>query len=192
MTERTRSTLVLALLALAMAATRINHFAPLPDASWAVFFVGGFQLRRWTRTAFPLLMLLAVVIDWLVIRAQGIDFWQHYCVSAAYWCLVPAYFALWAGGAWLRGQYRHAGLRELGCCAVALVAAVALCHLIAQGSFYWVSASVAAPTVAGWAGNYADWFPLYLRSAAIYVAIAAAAQWLVERATGGAATPALR
>ena len=48
------------LLVLLMVGTRINHFAPIPDASWAVFFIGGFYLRSWTRWAFPLLMALAV------------------------------------------------------------------------------------------------------------------------------------
>ena len=41
------SLLILGLLALVMAATRINHFAIFPDASWAVFFVAGFYLNRW-------------------------------------------------------------------------------------------------------------------------------------------------
>lgn len=40
-------------LALVMAATRINHFGALPDASWAVFFLAGFYLRGSARWAFP-------------------------------------------------------------------------------------------------------------------------------------------
>lgn len=181
MTERMRNTLVLALLALTMLATRINHFAPVPDASWAVFFIAGFQLRRQVRWAFPLLMALAVAIDWAVIRGQGLAFWQHYCVSPGYAALLPAYFALWAGGAWLRGRYAGASLAALGWTAAALLGSVALCHLVAQGSFYWTSASVPEPSLAGWAGNYADWFLPYLRTAALYVGIAAALQWAAER-----------
>ena len=88
---------ILAGLALMMVATRANHFAAIPDASWAIFFVGGFYLRHFTKWAFPLLMALAVVVDWAVITAQGINFWSHYCVSPGYWMLVPAYFSLWAG-----------------------------------------------------------------------------------------------
>lgn len=188
MNESHRSAVLLALLAALMLATRINHFAPVPDASWAVFFIAGFQLRRQVRWAFPLLMALAVAIDWAVIRGQGLAFWQHYCVSPGYACLIPAYFMLWAGGAWLRGRYAGANLAALGRTALALTAAVALCHLIAQGSFYWTSASVPAPSLAGWAGNYADWFGPYLRSAALYVAPAAALQWAGER-LGGRAQP---
>ncbi|AJQ82099.1 hypothetical protein WKH86_12890 [Xanthomonas oryzae pv. oryzae] len=181
MTPRSHDTLILSLLAVSMAATRINHFAPVPDASWAVFFIGGFHLAARTRLAFPLLMLLAVAVDWLVITRQGMSFWQHYCVSPAYWCLIPAYFALWAGGVWLRRHYRGAQWSALARLLPALLIAVALCQLIAQGSFYWISASVAEPTVAGWFKNYTDWLGPYLRSAALYVAAAAVIQVAAER-----------
>ena len=173
MTATAQRTLILTLLAALMAATRINHFAPVPDASWAVFFLGGAYLATWTRWAFPLLMALAVAVDYLVISRSGVSFWQHYCVSAAYWFLVPAYFAMWAGGMWLRRGGIASDLRTLGRGAVALVASVAACQLIAQGSFYWVSASVADPTIAGWWQNYAQWLLPYMQTAAMYVGGAA-------------------
>ncbi|MGI8560613.1 MAG: hypothetical protein ACR2J7_04095 [Luteimonas sp.] len=166
---------ILTLLAVAIAATRLHHFAVIPDASWAVFFVAGFYLRSWTRWAFPALLALAVLVDWVAIQAQGLSFWQHYCVSPAYWCLVPAYFALWAGGTWLRRQSPARDLRSLGLLAASLLASVAVCHLIAQGSFYWISSSVAEPTFAGWWKNYSDWLLPYLGTTALYVGIAAAA-----------------
>lgn len=174
MTDRSLRAFVLLLLALAMIATRINHFAPLPDASWAVFFLGGFYLRAWTRWAFPLLMALAVLIDWLVISSQGLAFWQHYCISPGYLALVLAYLALWAGGAWLRGRPATAAGIALARGAVVLVLSVAACHLIAQGAFYWTSASVAEPSLAGWMRNYGDWFLPYLRTTVLYVAAAVA------------------
>lgn len=173
---------ILTLLAVAIATTRLHHFAAIPDASWAVFFIGGFYLRDWTRWAFPALMALAVLVDWLVIRAQGISFWQHYCVSPAYWCLVPAYFALWAGGLWLRRQSAAIDGRALGRLAASLLVSVAVCHLIAQGSFYWISSSVAEPTLAGWWQNYSNWLLPYLRVTALYVGIAAAAHVAILKA----------
>ena len=180
MTANVQRAFILSLLVLLMAGTRINHFAPIPDASWAVFFIGGFYLRNWTRWAFPLLMGLAVVVDWAVISSQGMSFWQHYCVSAAYWMLIPAYFAMWAGGMLLRRYYRSASLKSLGLLAVSVIGSVALCHLIAQGSFYWISASVAEPTFAGWAKNYSDWLLPYMQSAAMYIGAAALVQVVVE------------
>ena len=180
MTANVQRAFILSLLVLLMAGTRINHFAPVPDASWAVFFIGGFYLRNWTRWAFPLLMGLAVVVDWAVISSQGMSFWQHYCVSAAYWMLIPAYFAMWAGGMLLRRYYSSASLKSLGLLAATVIGSVALCHLIAQGSFYWISASVAEPTFAGWAANYGHWFGPYLAGTAIFVALAAIAQVVSE------------
>ena len=180
MTANVQRAFILSLLVLLMAGTRINHFAPVPDASWAVFFIGGFYLRNWTRWAFPLLMGLAVVVDWAVISSQGMSFWQHYCVSAAYWMLIPAYFAMWAGGMLLRRYYKAASWQSLGMLAGTLIGSVALCHLIAQGSFYWISASVAEPSFAGWAKNYSDWLLPYMQSAAIYIGAAALVQVAVE------------
>ncbi|WP_305806326.1 hypothetical protein [Stenotrophomonas sp. YIM B06876] len=181
MTANVQRVFILSVLVLLMAGTRINHFAPLPDASWAVFFIGGFYLRSWTRWAFPALMALAVAVDWAVISHQGLDFWQHYCVSAAYWMLIPAYFAMWAGGSLLRRSYTGACWSSLGRFAMTLIASVALCHLIAQGSFYWISASVSEPTFAGWAKNYSDWLLPYLRSAALYATAAVVAQVASEQ-----------
>ena len=175
--------IVLSLLALLMAATRshvFTHFTPVPDASWAVFFIGGFYLRDWARWAFPALMALAVAIDWMVIRGQGMDFFAHYCVSPGYWMLVPAHAAMWAGGHWLRRHYTGASPGALARLAAVVVVATATCHLFAQGGFYWLSPAVAEPTVAGWAANYGHWFGPYLAATAMFVAVAAVAQALSE------------
>lgn len=177
---------VLVALLLLMAATRLHlpatltHLGPVPDASWAAFFLAGFYLRRWSLWAFPLFMVLAVGVDYAVITGQGMDFWQHYCVSAAYWFLVPAYGALWAGGALLaRVAPRLHTNGTLVAGAGLLVAAVALCHLLSQGSFYWISDSVPQRSLAGWAQNYGDWFLPFLRTTAIYVGLAAIAHAFV-------------
>ncbi len=183
MNANTSRLFILFVLALLMAASRahvFDHFSP-PDASWAVFFIAGFHLRGWGRWVFPGLMALAVGVDWWVITGQGIDFWNHYCVSAAYWFLVPAYAAMWAGGAWLRRRYTGASWEALGRLAAAFVLSVLACHLLAQGSFYWLSDSVTNPTLAGWWENYTDWLAPYLVTAGVYVAIAAALQVAAER-----------
>lgn len=170
---------IFAIVALLMVSTRLHlpaaftHFGPIPDASWAAFFIGGFYLRGSSRWAFPLLMALAVLTDYVVISAQGIDFWSHYCVSAAYWFLLPAHLALWTGGLLTRRAYhRAANGRALAVLAGSLALSVAACHLLSQGSFYWISDSVPAPSVAGWWKNYADWLLPYLRVTAIYVGLA--------------------
>lgn len=165
---------VFAFLALVMAATRAHHFGPVPDASWAVFFASGVYLAGHHRWAFPVLMALAVVVDWLVIRAAGLDFWSHYCVSPGYWFLLPAHAAMLGAGQWAatKGLAPRWGL--LGRLLLALTVGVALCHLFAQGGFYWFSSSVAEPTLAGWWKNYSDWLPSYAQVAFAYVGLGAA------------------
>ncbi len=171
-TTTTRLSIFL-VLATVMAATRLNHFGAIPDASWAMFFIGGFYLRENARWMFPALMAVAIAVDWLVISSTGASFWSHYCVSPGYWFLLPAHFSLWAAGSLLARASRQPGATTLGLLVIAVFAGTALCHLFAQGGFYWFSDSVAAPTVAGWAKNYADWFLPYLRTTGIYVGLAA-------------------
>ncbi|MBB3227657.1 uncharacterized BrkB/YihY/UPF0761 family membrane protein [Luteibacter sp. Sphag1AF] len=183
LTQKQRLGVFLAL-ALVMAATRMNHFGALPDASWAVFFLGGFWLRGSARWAFPLLMAEAVLVDFLVITNQGLDFWSHYCVSAAYWFLVPAYFSMWMGGSLLARFAPRIDAKALGLLAVSLVAAVSVCYLISNGSFYWLSNSVPQPRSMGaWMANLGDWYLPYLRTSAIYVGIGAVMHVLVVKLT---------
>lgn len=174
LTQRSRLTIFL-VLAVVMAATRLHHFGAVPDASWAVFFIAGFYLRGSARWAFPALMVLAVLVDYVVITQAGLSFWSHYCVSPGYWFLLPAHFSLWAMGSLLRRHYNGLTPRTLGLLVVTAFTGVALCHFFAQGGFYWLSSQVAEPTVAGWAKNYADWFLPYLRTTAIYIGVAAVA-----------------
>ena len=163
---------IFSVLALAMVATRFHHFAIVPDASWAMFFVAGFYLRGSARWAFPLLMALAVAVDIAVISGQGMNFWTHYCVSPAYWMLLPAYAALWFGGAWLRSRYNGLTLASLGRLAAALLVTTTLCYLISNGSFYWLSPVVGERSVAGWFKNLGDWYFSFLGTTVAYVGIA--------------------
>ena len=190
---------ILAILAIVMLATRVNHFAALPDASWAVFFAAGFYLRGHLRSAFPLLMALAVLIDFFVITGQGIDFWSHYCVSIAYWFLVPAYLALWLGGSVVRAAYRAIGVRELVVLGACAIVAMSVSYAISNGSYYWLSdtwmAGGKVRSLGGWIENLGDWYVPYLRTTLMYVGIGAllhVAATLAARSIGGAAPAAAR
>lgn len=197
MTPNTQRATILALL-VALMATRLHlpasvtHFGSIPDASWAVFFIGGYYLRGWSRGAFPALMGLAVLIDFVVIRSQGLDFWAHYCMSAAYWFLVPAYLAMWAGGAALRRLQPAVDANALGLLVATLVGSVVVCHMISQGSFYWLSDSIAEPSLGGWWKNFSDWFVPYLRTTSIYVGLALIVHIGVQQAQRLAATASVR
>ena len=161
-------------LALVMGLTRLHHFNVVPDASWAIFFLAGFWLRGSARWAFPILIAEAVLIDFLVITGQGLDFWTHYCVSPAYWC-IPVYFgAMWFGGSWLAAHQRGLSAATLGMAAAALLISEAACYLISNGSFYWLSSTLPQPrSIGSWMSNLGDWYLPFLGTTAVYVSIGA-------------------
>ena len=170
---------IFAALALVMAATRIHHsilhhFDALPDASWGAFFLAGFWLRGSARWAFPLLMVEAVLIDYIVITNTGISFWSHYCVSAGYWFLIPAYGSLWLGGSWLAKHQHGLRLSTLALAVIALLVGENLCYLISNGSFYWLSSNVPTPrSFSAWFENLGDWYLPFLQTTALYVGLGA-------------------
>ena len=72
-----------------MIATRFHHFGTalhLPDASMALFFLGGLWPRR--HLAFAAFMALAVLLDWVSVSYAGVS---DFCVTPAYSFLLPAY-----------------------------------------------------------------------------------------------------
>ena len=164
------------LLAVLMLATRQNHFGLLTDASWAVFFLGGFYVG--TVTLFALFMAIAIAMDYVATQHLGVS---SYCLSPAYPFLLPSYATLWIGGLWTARRW-HAGqpLRNAVQLALALWAATSVCFLISNGSFYWLSGRV-APTLAGWSVNLGDWYGAFLLVPFAYVSLAATAQLVGER-----------
>lgn len=98
---------IVAALAFFMLLTRGSHvltqFA-LPDASLAVFLMGGLFLgtHHKSRAAwFVALFVLASVIDF---GAAALDPVQGFCLTNGYWGLIPSYAAMWLGGVWLGKQ----------------------------------------------------------------------------------------
>ncbi|RUL76678.1 hypothetical protein [Dyella choica] len=168
---------IFAALALGLAVTRVHlslFHHDIWDASWGVFFLAGFWLRGTGRWAFPLLMAEAVLVDYVVITLSGTNFWEHYCVSAGYWFLVPAYGSLWIGGSWLAKHQHGIKLTTLGMAAAALLVSENACYVISNGSFYWLSAHVAAPkSFAAWFENLGHWYLPFLQTTAAYVALGA-------------------
>ena len=170
---------ILAILALVMTATRVNHFAALPDASWAVFFVAGFYLRgtcalgipaadgarradRFRRDHRPGHRFLESLlrVDRVLVPGAGVS---SRCGSAAACCAV-------CRGLGLRDA-RAAGR----CCSrfrQRLLSPVERQLLLAERNVDEPAAKCAASR--GWAENLGDWYLPYLRTSAIYVGMAAA------------------
>jgi hypothetical protein len=163
--------LIFAGLAAAMAATRLPmtaSFLHLQDASWAVFFLAGFWLSAQWRRAFPGLMVVAVAVDLIAIRYLGIP---NYCVTPAYWFLIPSYGALWLGGRWLRRNLTF-DVRGAAMALASLLLSVSVCFLVSNGSFYWLGGRV-DPTWQGWMSNFAAWYWPFLHVPLVQVGFVA-------------------
>jgi hypothetical protein len=180
---RSRVLIGLALTAL-MAATRGQQFAPLgqhlPDASLAVFFLAGFYLRSvW---GFGALFAFATLIDLTAIGWGGVS---GYCLTPAYWLLVPAYGSVWAAGRWYGGRHRAspATLPALG---VALLSGGLAAELFASGGFYLFSGRFAEVSLVGFAHSLVDYLPGTLLALFAYAALAAMVHLsLMPRGTAG-------
>ncbi|MFC0711104.1 hypothetical protein [Azorhizophilus paspali] len=159
-------------LALLMAMTRGHHFATLnlPSSSWAVFFLAGVLLRpRW---AFPALFLEASLLDFAAIGWMGVSDW---CLSPAYWLLVPAYGSLWLGGRIFAALQRDSldKLDSLAGLSLAVVCSAFVCYLFSGGGFYFFSGRYAEPTFAGFVQRLITYYPRNLAGLALYVGLAA-------------------
>jgi len=157
--------LVLLGLALAMAATRMSHFGStslLPDASLAVFLVGGLALQSlW---GFSVLMALAFGVDVFSAKTAVEAGW---CLTPAYWGLLPTYGVLWLAGLWLGRQGRFNLLTTAG----VSLAAVCSAFLISNAFWYGLSSTVTDLSAAEYATAVAKYFPPYLGSAFLYLAL---------------------
>jgi hypothetical protein len=164
-----RAQLVLGLaLALLMAMTRGQHFATvnLPSASWAVFFLAGVLLRpRWV---FPALFVEASLLDFAAVQWAGVSDW---CMSPAYWLLLPAYGSLWLGGRLYAGWHRD-GLPSLAVLALTVLVSAFVCYLFSGGGFLYFSGRYPEPSLALLAERIGVYYPRHLGNLALYIGLA--------------------
>lgn len=175
---------VLIALLIVMTATRFHHVGSwlhLPDATMAVCFLGGFYLRRYA--LYALLLGVAVLIDYVAIRQQGMSFFEHYCVTPAYYALLFSYFVLWQAGRWVSSR-REGGLASLGLVWLVGVAAAAVSFLISNGAFYWFGGRYPDPNWSQYVARAGQWGPLFVRTTATYIAVALALQYALVRVRG--------
>lgn len=156
-----RLVLLLGLAAL-MAATRMSHFgtsALLPDASLTVFLLGGLLLQR--ACGFTVLMAAAFGVDVLSAQTATSAGW---CLTPAYWGLVPTYGTLWLAGRWLaKGGLEFARVASVS------VVAVAAAFVISNLTWFAFSNTVHDMTLADYGLAVAKYFPAYLGSAMLYL-----------------------
>ncbi len=178
-TLQNKTTWIAAALMLLMALTRYNHFGSsvtLPDASYAVFFLGGLYLGR-MRVALVVLTLLlaeAALVDYCAISFNEVSAW---CVTSAYGFLAVAYAALWFIGRWFAPHHDLSSKGLLGLFAVA-VAAGSVAFLIANVSFYLLAGYFGSMSIAEYASRVAQYYVSYLAVAVIYIGCAVVVQML--------------
>jgi hypothetical protein len=187
--SRTRILIALALAAL-MAATRGQQFAPLahhlPDASLAVFFLAGLYLRSiW---GFPALFGLATLIDLAAIGWGGVS---SYCMTPAYWMLVPAYGVVWGLGRWSAGRLEMS-MTSLPLLFGVLLAGGVLSEVLASGGFYLFSGRFADLSLVELVGRFATYMPATLMHLMVYVGLAVVVHSTIARTLPGAGSTRAR
>ena len=173
---QTRTIAIFAALAALMAATRFDHFGSavsLPDASYAIFFLGGLYLVRSARASlatFTALIIEAGLIDYYATSIQGISDW---CMTPAYWFLVPTYGSLWLVGRWFALRHKMKGR---GLISLALFAGLAcsFAFMFSNAAFYLFSERFAEMSAVEYASRVTQYYGSYVSVALLYIACAVA------------------
>lgn len=172
---QSRPMAIFVLLAALMAATRYNHFGSavsLPDASLAIFFLGGLYLARLGRASvavFAVLTIEAGMVDYYATAIQGVSDW---CMTPAYWFLIPTYGSLWLAGRWFALRYTLGG-RGFAGLALTAWAASSFAFLFSNAAFYLFSEYFAGMNAFEYASRVSQYYVSYVSVAMLYVACAA-------------------
>jgi len=171
----------LALLMLVTRANLVSHFGtPLffPDASYAVFFLGGLFLGR-VRGALAILAVLiieAALVDFYAINFAGIS---AYCVTSAYGFMLFAYAALWFVGRWFASKHDLSAKGLVGL-AVATAFAGSAAFIIANVSFYLLAGYFESMSVVEYVLRVTQYYGSYVAVMLMYVGFAVGVQMLVR------------
>lgn len=169
------------LLALLMWITRGSHFdtiVSLPDASLALFLIAGFYLRaRWPLV---LLMLEAGALDFWATQVNGVS---DYCMSPAYFFLIPTYACMWLGGRWLAKGFQWRGWDAVRLALVAVISTNLAFH-ISSGSFYVLSGRFSDLSWAEYGARVVAYLPSYFYITCGYLLLAALLAALLVQVRG--------
>lgn len=163
--------IVILLLTVAMAATRIEHFGInriAPDASTAVFFLAGLLIGN------PLWLVAflaeALALDVTAIKAVGVG---PVCVTFGYVMMIPAYAALWFVPRTLRADFKP-GILGFAKLALACVAGLAAFFALSNIGYYFGGGFSTSLGFAEFARRIVQYFPYYLVSTLVYSAVGVA------------------
>jgi len=162
---------LLAILFAVMILTRGSHITTLyslPDASLALFLVGGIYLKN--IRFFLALFLLGLVIDF---GASAFDPKLGFCLTNGYWGLIPAYGVLWLSGYFLHHKKL---IQKLSIFIPIVSIAIILAFIISTQTYYIFSGRFGNPSffesvLHGW-----EYLPQYFLSSFAYIGIF----WLIS------------
>jgi len=172
--------IVIVVLTVLMAATRIEHFGInqiVPDASTAIFFLAGLLIGN------PLWLLAflveALALDATAIQVVGVN---PACVTFGYVMMIPAYASLWFAPRFLRQDFKLdiASFAKLG---LACVAAIAAFFLFSNLGYYVGGGFYSSMGLEEYARRVVRYFPYYLTVTLLYTAAGVAIATVVLRFT---------
>jgi len=153
-------------LAIVMFLTRGSHITTLyalPDASLALFLIGGIYLRQ--VRFFIALFLVGLFIDF---GAAALDPKLGFCLTKGYWGLIPTYAVLWFCGCYLNQRER---LQKLSVFIPNVSIAIVLAFIISTQTYYLFSERFGNPNLLksifhGW-----EYFPQYFMASFCYIGL---------------------
>ena len=153
-------------LAIVMFLTRGSHITTLyalPDASLALFLIGGIYLRQ--VRFFIALFLVGLFIDF---GTAALDPKLGFCLTKGYWGLIPTYAALWLCGFNLNQKER---LQKLSVFIPIVSIAIVLAFIISTQTYYLFSERFGNPNLLksifhGW-----EYFPQYFMASFCYIGL---------------------
>ena len=173
---KTHETLFLIILSLVLILTRGSHittFYNLPDASLALFLVGGIYLKN--IRFFLALFLLGLVIDF---GASAFDPKLGFCLTNGYWGLIPAYGVLWLSGYFL---YHKKLIQKLSIFIPIVSTAIILAFIISTQTYYMFSGRFGNPSFFESVFHGWEYLPQYFLSSFAYIGIFWLISYLVNK-----------
>jgi hypothetical protein len=166
--------LIAAALAFFMLLTRGSHVltaVSLPDASLALFLLGGLCLSANLKNSmywFAAFFVLATVIDF---GAAALDPAQGFCLTNGYWGLIPSYAAMWFGGLWLSKQADAFATSNLAAYSLVSLLTTFVAFIISTQTYYLFSGRFPASGVIESMKHGWEYLPSWMGYSMMYFAI---------------------
>ena len=120
------------------------------------------------------------MIDYLAIHFGGVSAW---CVSPAYFFLIPTYAAMWQGGR-LCSRWVNTGKAAIRTIPLAVLTATSLAFLISNASFYLLSGRFEDLNIAEYFLRVFKYYPSYTMMTVVYISMILAVHALIYYSVG--------